>query len=105
MHARYQRAVALAGDTMLVSTARSERGEQSAVYRRALEGDGAFTRCARGLPEWFDGNVDTGCLATSGRSAAIGTRDGSLYLSRDRGASWRRVRDDLTRVRCVAFVR
>ena len=40
------------------------------VYRRAIDGTGQFERCTDGLPEWFDDNVDTFCLAASGGSAA-----------------------------------
>jgi len=102
-HATYQRAVAVSDRVVLVSTSKSERGQQAAVYRRSLAGTGAFKKCVRGLPEWFDNNVDTGCLAASGDHAVIGTHDGCLYVSSDHGLSWERLAKDLPRVRCVAL--
>ena len=51
LHALYQRAVAVVPDAVLVSTARSERGQQSAVYRRSMSGRGPFRKCERGLAD------------------------------------------------------
>ncbi len=75
---------------------------EPAVYRKPLDG-GAFERCQTGLPRWFDGNVDTACLAASGRLVAFGTEDGGLYVSRDAGETWALHAKDLGAVRAVAF--
>ena len=85
LHAVYSRAVAVAGDTVVISVSRGPGGQESALYRLA---GGAFERCRPGLPEWFDGNVDTGCLAAWGDTVAAGTGDGSVYVSGDGGRTW-----------------
>jgi hypothetical protein len=103
LHALYQRAVAVVPDAVLVSTARSERGQQSAVYRRSMSGRGPFRKCERGLPTWFPSNINTGCLVASGETAAIGSPDGVLYMSDDAGESWRLVREGLPKIGCLVF--
>ncbi len=103
LHATYQRAVAVSGSRVLVSSSRSERGRQAAVYRLDLGKRPHFEKCERGLPTWFSDNVDTYCLAAQGDDAVIGDANGSLYLSRDGGESWVLLERDLPRIRCVAF--
>jgi hypothetical protein len=106
LHADYCRAVALAGDTVLLSCSAGPGGQRAAVYRRPLAAGPAepFERCRAGLPDWFDGNVDTACLDADGAAAAIGTGTGQAYLSADAGATWRQVADGLAPVRCVLLV-
>ena len=53
----------------------------------ASDGD-TFERCEKGLPEWFDDNIDTGCLVLDGTTAAFGTADGRVFVSDDAGDSW-----------------
>jgi hypothetical protein len=102
LHASYCRAVALAGDTLLLSASTGPRGGSAAVYRRPLD-DGAapFERCTEGLPERFDGNIDTHCLAASGRLAAFGTADGRVFVSEDGGRTWEEGATSLPRINCV----
>jgi hypothetical protein len=102
MHASYCRAVAIAGDTLLVSASKSHTGRQAAVYRRRLKG-GSFERCTNGLPEWFADNVDTFCLDARGSDAVLGTSDGLLFISEDAGATWREAASGLPLVTCVAI--
>ena len=88
MHASYCRAVAATPDHVLVSASRGPGGREACLYRR-LQGDsGSFERCQNGLPAWFDGNIDTGCLVADGSFAAFGTRDGRVFASDDGGDSW-----------------
>lgn len=101
LHAHYCRAVALAGDTVIVSASAGHHGHRAALYRRRLEGGVAFERCADGLPEWFSDNVDTGCVAARGDTVAIGTEDGSVFLSTDAGRRWETVAKGLAAVRAV----
>ena len=101
LHASYCRAVAVSGGTILVSASRSHRGDQAAVYRRGQTG--AFERCRDGLPEWFDDNIDTHCLAVGDGVAAIGTEDGSVYVSGDEGARWEQKAAGLPPIRCVVI--
>jgi hypothetical protein len=100
LHAGYCRAVALAGDTILLSASTSHTGRKSALYRRPIYG-AAFERCTKGLPEWFADNVDTYCLDAHGERAALGTSDGEVFVSEDSGGSWSRAAADLPSISCV----
>jgi hypothetical protein len=103
LHATYQRALAVGKEWLLVSCSRSERGVQAAIYRRSLEAGGPLARCTEGLPEWFDDNINTGCIATRGRQSAIGTVDGRVFISRDDGASWELMEEGLPKIRCLVL--
>jgi hypothetical protein len=102
LHARYCRAVALAGDTVLLSASSGPGGRRAALYRRE-RGAAAFERCRAGLPQWFGDNVDTHCLVALGETAALGTEDGRVYLSRDAGRGWELVAKGLPPVTCLAL--
>ena len=102
LHARYARAVAVDGDTLFLSASTGPRGGRAAVYRRDRAGE-AFAKCERGLPEWFDGNVDSHCLAAGGGTVLFGTEDGRAFLSEDRGERWREVVSGSADVHCVAI--
>jgi hypothetical protein len=104
LHAPYSRAVAVAGETLLLSASTGPRGGRAAVYHRPLDTDGSFERCQDGLPEWFGGNVDTHCLAASGATVAFGTEDGDLFLSEDESRTWERAASDLASIRAVVLV-
>ena len=103
MHAGYCRAVALAGDTVVVSSSTGPRGGHATLYRRPLDAPAAapFDRCRDGLPEWFEGNVDTACVDARGPAVAFGTAAGEVFASADAGATWERVAGGLPPVRCL----
>ena len=103
LHAHYCRAVALAGETVILSASTGPRGRRAAVYRRRLSGDEPFERCRLGLPEWFSGNDATGCLGADGPTVALGTEDGGVFRSSDAGARWEAVVKGLAPVRAVAL--
>lgn len=86
--ATYARAVAVAGDTVLMSVSTGPDGHRAAIYGRPLHGGGPFRRTSIGLPGTFPGNVDTFCLVAEGDLAALGTFAGRVYLSDDAGSSW-----------------
>lgn len=88
LHATYARAAAVAGDTLVLSTSTGPAGERSALYRRPLPGPGAFERCRDGLPEWFEGNIDTGCLVAHHDTVVAASSDNAIWRSDDRGATW-----------------
>jgi hypothetical protein len=102
LHGTYCRAVAVAGDTVLVTASTGPSTTRAAVYRRALDG-GAFERCRDGLPEWFARNIDTGCLAARGSEAAFGTADGRVFTSRDAGVHWEEVATGLPGITGLAL--
>jgi hypothetical protein len=103
LHARYARAVAVVDDLVFLSVSRGPWGPDAALYRRPLDEDAPFERCREGLPESFDGNIDSGSLAAEGATVVFGTEDGSVYRSTDRGASWNRIAHGLPAVRWVAL--
>ena len=91
LHATYARAVAVAGDTVLLAVSTGPDGRRAGVYRRPLHGDEPFRRSLVGLPGTFPGNVDTGCLAADADVAVLGTSAGRVYASTDAGTTWRTV--------------
>jgi len=103
MHAGYCRAVALAGDTVVVSSSTGPRGGRATLYRRPLDAPAAtpFERCRDGLPEWFEGNIDTACVDARWTTVAFGTAAGEVFASEDAGITWERVADGLPPVRCL----
>ncbi len=103
LHAHYCRAVAVGDGTLLLSASSGHHGRRATVYRRPLDGDGPFERCRAGLPEWFSDNVDTGCLVARGRTAVIGSEDGSVFVSEDAGEHWTTVAKGLAPVRAVTL--
>lgn len=100
LHATYCRAVAIAGDAMLVSASEGPRGRQSAIYRRGLESSGPFER----ITDWIAGNVDTNALDAVGDRVVYGTRAGAVWESDDAGTTWAVLRDDLAPVTSVSLV-
>jgi len=103
LHAHYARAVAVADEWVLLSVSIGPRGRRAAIYRRPLDDAASFERCRAGLPEWFDDNVDTACLAAAGRLVVCGTADGRVYRSDDAGGHWALALKGLPAVLCVGL--
>jgi photosystem II stability/assembly factor-like uncharacterized protein len=103
LHAPYCRAVAVAGDHVLVSASTGPFTDRAAIYRRSLDAGEPFERCTDGLPEWFPSNVDSHCLVADDATAALGTAEGEVFRSQDAGASWERVASDLPAVRALVL--
>lgn len=105
LHATYCRAVARCGDVVIVSASTGPEGKRSCLYRGRIGDDRStpWERCADGLPEWFDGNVDTFGLAaaTDGGEVACAAPGGTIYASADAGMSWRPVAKGLPAVRSL----
>ena len=102
LHATYCRSAAVCGDTLLVSASTGPHGGRAALYRSSLEGN-PFERCRDGLPEWFEGNLDSLCVDAlpSGSLAAFATEGGDVYASADQGLSWARLAEGVGPVHCV----
>ena len=105
LHAHYCRGIAVSGEALLLSASSGPSGRRSALYRGSLDGDG-MQPCRKGLPEWFDTNIDSLCLDAlpSGELAAFGLEDGRVFASVDQGESWDVVATDLPGVNCVLTV-
>ena len=101
LHSTYARAVAIAGDVVLVTASAGPRGGRAAVYRTTIAMDQPFERCTDGLPDWFDDNIDTGCLSALDDTAVFGTVDGDIYVSEDAGSKWEQAASGLPPVRAV----
>lgn len=101
LHATYLRALAMSDDIVLVTASRGPRGGEAAVYRRPLDESEPFEKCQQGLPKWFDANIDTYRVDASGPLVVFGSRDGTVFLSEDHGASWNAETRSLARVECV----
>jgi hypothetical protein len=102
MHAHYARAVAVSGETVLVSASTGPRGRKATLYRKPLDGATEFVRCSEGLP-WFEDNIDTGCLAADGSLVVFGTDDGRVFRSLDSGAHWGLVTKGLPTITAVTI--
>lgn len=96
----YCRAVAVAGDTVLVSASDGPGGGHAGVYRAPMDGWAPFELCRDGLPPELAGNVDTGWLATAapgGVGAALVIAGGDVFATSGEGAAWSPVAGGLTR--------
>lgn len=105
LHATYARAIAVCGETILMTASLGPRGTKAAIYRRPLHQPGAFEKCTQGLPEWFSDNINTGTLSASGDLAAFGTHDGQIFLSEDAGLTWKQIAADLAPISCLNLIR
>jgi hypothetical protein len=85
LHGHYLRAAALDSDTAFVSASDGPFTKSGAVYRARL--GSSFVRCEAGLPDRFDGNVDSGLLDAAGGRVAFGFGD-HVYVSEDKGQTW-----------------
>jgi hypothetical protein len=101
LHASYLRALAVAGDTVLVSASTGPFTRNAAVYRKPVRGHAPFERCEQGLPRSFPENIDAHHLAASGSAVAFGTSSGHLYLSLDEGVRWSLMTEELPAIQCV----
>ena len=109
LHGDYLRAVAVAGETVLVTASTGPFTHRAALYRRPVSGGGHFAgggyfeRCEKGLPKWFSKNIDTYCLAGCDAQVAFGTSEGEVFVSLDQGRSWTVAAEGLPAVRCLAL--
>lgn len=87
LHGPYSRAIASGDETVFMTASDGPFGGRAAIYRLPHDAD-VFVKCEGGLPDWFDGNIDTGCVAASGPNVAFGTEDGRVFISTDSGNSW-----------------
>ena len=101
LHAPYARAIAVGEDALFMTASDGPFGGRAALYRLSDETE-TFIKCESGLPEWFEGNIDSGCLAASGASVVFGTEDGRVFMSTDHGDSWVEAARDLGPVHWVA---
>jgi hypothetical protein len=100
LHADYCRAVTVFEDQVLVSASTGPRTSQGRLYRTSLD-VGEFQATTKGLPEWFDDNVNTHCLVNVAGEAYVGFGD-SIWKSEHVGDEWSLLVKGLPRVTCLA---
>ena len=100
LHETYARAIAVAGDVLLMSVSEGPRGGDAAIYSQPLDGSSAFRRCD--LPSFRD-NIDTGCLEARGASVMFGTKEGDVFHSPDAGLTWSKIAGGLPPIWHVAL--
>lgn len=103
LHSAYCRAAAVDGDVAYVTSSTGPSTRDGRLYRAARLGE-AFEPCRGGLPESFPFNLDTGSLATREGEVALGTPNGQVWRSTDRGDTFETVTERVGRVRVLRFV-
>lgn len=93
----YCRAVAVDGDTVLISSSRGPRGGNARLHRGAVDG-GALETCSD--LGTFDGNIDTHCVAVDAGTWFVG-HGSAVYASSDRGDTWEKTVDGLPSINCL----
>jgi hypothetical protein len=104
LFAKYSRAIAVADDMVFLSASEGPDGKKAAVYRRALYGTRRFGKCRGGFPESLAGNVDSGCIAASGKLVVVGTPDGRILRSEDSGLKWQQITTGLPPVTRITIL-
>lgn len=100
LHAAYCRAVAVLDDRFIVTASTGPRSSDARVYSAPLW-EGELTPVGGGLPERFDENVDTHCLAAVGQTVYLGHLD-TVWRSDDAGETWEVATTGLPGITCVA---
>lgn len=100
LHAPYCRAVAVMDDRLLISASTGPSTSQGRIYAGGFW-DGALEPLTNGLPDWFDGNVDTHCLIARGGVTHVGYGD-TIWRSDDLGETWDVLVSDLPEITCLA---
>ncbi|MGO9965426.1 MAG: hypothetical protein ACLPUG_18640 [Acidimicrobiales bacterium] len=101
LRAGYSRAVALDGDAAFVTASTGPDTADGRLYRCRL-GD-AFEPCSGGLPESFPFNLDSGSVTASDGRVALGTRNGLVFRSGDKGSTWTLAADRMHHVTVLRF--
>jgi hypothetical protein len=100
LHAPYCRAVAVMEGRALFSASTGPRTVRGRLYTCPLWED-AIEPVTDGLPEWFEDNVDTHCIAVDGPRAFVG-HDDTVWVSDDRGATWSILTAGLPKITSIA---
>lgn len=100
LHANYCRAVAVADEELFVSASTGPSTNRGRLYRGSLW-DGPLEPIHDGLPDWFEGNLNTHCLILHEGDLYAGFGP-TVWRSSDMGESWESVTTELPKVTCLA---
>ena len=92
--------MAVLEDRVVFSASTGPRSDRGRLYASPLWDD-EMEPLTNGLPEWFDSNVDTHCLAGQGDEVWVGHGD-QVWRSDDRANSWAVVAGGLEKITCLA---
>lgn len=99
LHASYCRAVAVLPDQVLVSASTGPSTSQGRLYRGGLW-EGSFEPLTTGLPDWFEGNLNTHCITVKEDGVYVGFGS-TVWHSADGGDSWAEVASGLPQITCI----
>lgn len=100
LHAPYCRAVAVLDDRVLFSASTGPRTSDGRLYSCPMWEDD-ITPVLEGLPERFDDNLNTHCIAAVGSEVFLGHGD-SVWRSADHGSTWSLLTSGLAKITCLA---
>lgn len=100
LHAPYSRAVAVLDDRVLFSASTGPRTSDGRLYSCPLWADDIMP-VSEGLPERFDHNLNTHCIAVVGPEVYLGHGD-SVWRSDDHGSTWTLLTSGLPKITCLA---
>jgi hypothetical protein len=83
-----------------VSASTGPSTTQGRLYRGQLW-EGPLEPLTSGLPEWFDGNLNTHCLAVYEGTVYAGFGD-TVWASADEGETWSEIVSGLPKITCLA---
>jgi hypothetical protein len=99
LHADYCRAVTVLDETVVISASTGPGANKARIYHGNLW-EGPLHAATEGLPEWFDYNVDTHCLAVRHGSVYAAVGD-TVWASVDQGKTWVVAVSGLPTVTCI----
>lgn len=100
LHAKYCRAVLVLDDLVLVSASTGPSTSKGRLYRAGLW-EGPFEPVVSGLPDWFDENLNTHCIAQFDGSIFVGVGT-TVWVSDDLGVTWETAATGLAKITCLA---
>jgi hypothetical protein len=99
LHAGYCRALTVLDDRVLVSASTGPSTSRGRLYRGELW-DGSLEPVTDGLPEWFEGNLNTSCIAVVEDSVFAGFGD-TVWRSDNSGDTWTEAATNLPTITCL----
>jgi hypothetical protein len=87
-------------DSLLISASTGPSTRKGRLYKTMLW-EGPLEPVTTGLPEWFEGNLNSHCLAHHDGSVFAGF-DTTVWRSDDGGNSWIEAATGLPRITCLA---